>query len=152
MFTSVRSRRTAARLTLGLGLALASAGCGGGGGGGDNNPDPTGPNPPGQPSNPSTQPATTATVTMRSQAADGYYSEEHSFSPAQVNLKRGGTVTWNNTTGMAHNVTFAAAQGAPANVEAHTNGSTARTFNAVGAFDYQCTNHPGMSGKVTVVD
>ena len=148
MFTSVRSRRTAARLTVGLGLALASAGCGGGGGGGGATP--TGPNPPGQP-NQSAQPVTAATVTMRT-VSDGYSEDENRFSPAQVSLKKGGTVTWSNETGVAHNVTFAATDGAPANVATHSSGSTTRTFGSVGAFSYQCTNHAGMSGTVTVVE
>ena len=152
MLSSVRTHRTAARVALGLHVLLASIACGGGGGGGDDyDPTPTGPTPPAQPGQPA-QAVTSATVAMRSQADDGYSPEEHAFSPSQVTLRRNGTVTWTNESGVAHNVTFGTGSGAPANVANHSSGSNTRTFGTTGAFSYQCTNHTGMSGTVTVVD
>ena len=72
------------------------------------------------------------------------------FSPANVTIARTGEVTWQ--LGATHNVTFAATAGAPANIGTCAAGTctTARTFNTAGAFDYQCTNHAGMTGTVTV--
>jgi plastocyanin len=81
---------------------------------------------------------------------DGYGGDTHSFTPAGVTIQRAGTVTWNNNTGLVHNVTFAAATGAPANVPDLGDGTATRTFNSVGTFNYQCTNHSGMSGQVIV--
>jgi plastocyanin len=81
---------------------------------------------------------------------DGYGGDTHSFTPAGVTIQRAGTVTWNNNTGLVHNVTFAAGTGAPANVPDLGDGTATRTFNSVGTFNYQCTNHSGMSGQVIV--
>jgi plastocyanin len=46
-------------------------------------------------------------------------------------------------------VTFSST-GAPGNIGNFTTGSSARTFPNAGTFSYQCTNHAGMSGTVTV--
>ena len=83
-------------------------------------------------------------------SGDGYGSETHSFTPAGVTIQRAGTVTWNNNTGLVHNVTFAAATGAPGNIPDLNEGSVSRSFNTVGTFDYQCTNHTGMTVQVIV--
>ena len=73
-----------------------------------------------------------------------------SFSPASVSVFPGGTVTWNNSSGVTHNVTFSSAS-APANIPNHSTGSSARDFPTAGTFNYQCTLHSGMTGRVTVV-
>ena len=72
------------------------------------------------------------------------------FNPANVTIARTGEVTWQLAA--SHNVTFAATAGAPANIGTCATGTctTARTFNTAGTFDYQCTNHAGMNGTVTV--
>ena len=70
------------------------------------------------------------------------------FSPARVDLLRNGTVTWSFAS-LAHNVTFTSS-GAPANIPDATNTQVARTFPNAGTFNYQCTIHPGMNGRVVV--
>lgn len=72
-----------------------------------------------------------------------------SFSPSSLTIQRNGTVTWSNTSGLLHNVTFTTS-GSPANIPNHSSGDTDRTFAAAGAFSYSCTNHAGMNGSVTV--
>ena len=116
-----------------IGLVLASAvlvACGGGSNGGGGGP--TGPGPGPAPS--------TRTVTLGAA----------SFSPASTTLALNGTVTWVNSSAIEHNVTFAAAAGAPENIPNHTSGSTPRTFGTAGTFNYQCTIHAGMTGSVAV--
>ena len=108
-------------------LAIVALACGGSGDGGIVDP------PPGTPS-------ATATVTLGAA----------SFVPASVSITRNGTVTWNNTSAVTHNVTFTAATGAPQNIGDHTSGSNSRTFNTAGTFNYRCTLHGGMDGAVTV--
>lgn len=130
-------------------VALASA-CGGGGSGG-NDREPTTPTGPGGPK-PTATPVASATVAMSSRASDGYSAEEHRFTPEQVTLRLGGTVTWTNETGLTHNVTFGAADGAPQNVANNASGSSQRTFAKAGTYTYTCTNHSGMSGSVVVVE
>jgi plastocyanin len=92
-------------------------------------------------------PVLTATVNMLSSSAYGEAS--NSFSPVTVGLAAGGTVTWVNQSGFVHNVTFTT-PGAPANVPDIGSGEASRTFPSSGSFAYECTNHPGMSGLVTV--
>ncbi|MGI8617786.1 MAG: cupredoxin domain-containing protein [Gemmatimonadaceae bacterium] len=67
-----------------------------------------------------------------------------------VTIQTGGSVTWNNTSGVTHNVTFAAATGAPQNIPNHASGSNSRTFNTLGTFAYSCTLHAGMNGSIAV--
>ncbi|HXO85086.1 MAG TPA: plastocyanin/azurin family copper-binding protein [Gemmatimonadales bacterium] len=75
----------------------------------------------------------------------------NSFAPNAVTVPLNTTVTyeWQGTT-VPHNVTFAATTGAPTNIPDRTSGSVPKTFNTAGTFNYQCTNHVGMTGTVTV--
>lgn len=111
---------------------LLACGGGGGDGGGITPPPPPPPPPP--------SPSPSASVTLRAAT----------FDPTSVTITRTGTVTWNNTSGVVHNVTFTAATGAPANIGDHSSGSNQRTFDTVGNFAYSCTNHAGMNGSVSV--
>jgi plastocyanin len=86
---------------------------------------------------------------MRSEG-DGYGGLTHEFSPSSVTIAPTGTVTWTNSSNQIHNVTFAAATGAPANVANHSSGTNNRQFSTAGTFNYACTNHPGLSGQVIV--
>ncbi len=126
------------------GLLLAVpllTGCGGGGYGAE----PSGPT---GPTGPSGSP-NSAVVSMRGDA-DIYGETTFSFSPLAVSIARNGTVTWSNGTGTVHNVTFVATAGAPANIGDHAGGTTVRTFTTAGTFNYNCTQHAGMSGQVIV--
>lgn len=76
------------------------------------------------------------------------------FTPAQLAVARGGTVTWSFPGPRPHNVTFTTT-GAPATIPNRpttTNppGADSRTFSTAGTFPYDCTIHPGMSGTVVV--
>lgn len=73
------------------------------------------------------------------------------FLPGTVTILAGDSVAWQWQTGSAaHNLTFAATAGSPANEPDRSAGAVWRTFPAAGTFNYQCTNHPGMTGTVTV--
>jgi plastocyanin len=120
-------------------LLISTLACGSGGSGGLIQP------PPPPPPSGGNLPSPNAQVAMTS-SADGY---SHSFIPSAVILTRGGTVTWSNTSGVAHNVTFTTA-GAPANIPNLLTGNATRTFPNAGTFGYRCTNHAGMEGEVTV--
>ena len=75
------------------------------------------------------------------------------FTPPTVTIKRGGTVTF-DFQGVGHNVFFDNAPvGAPANITGvNANVSKTLTFPATGTFAYNCHIHPGMRGKVVVVE
>ena len=125
-------------------LAVVAMACGGGGGGDGYT---TGPGPtPG----PTPGAASGSANVSTSQSDDGYGTATFSFTPASVTITRGGTVTWSNGNGVAHNVTFAPTAGAPTNTGNFSSGMVSRTFNTTGSYSYSCTNHAGMTGTVTV--
>lgn len=73
------------------------------------------------------------------------------FTPGQVTLTVGGTVTFAFGS-LAHNVFFDNdPAGAPANIpDPSANKSVTRTFNTAGTYTYNCHIHPGMRGTVIV--
>jgi plastocyanin len=72
------------------------------------------------------------------------------FIPSDVTIAVGGTVNFNITGGVAHDVTFQAVTGAPASIPVTADHVVPRTFNTKGVFPYDCRTHPGMSGVVRV--
>jgi plastocyanin len=131
-------------------LAVVAIGCGGGGGSDGYGTGPGTGTGTGTGTGSGTGTASgTASVAMQ-QSDDGYGTATFSFSPSTVTVTKGGIVTWSNAAGtVAHNVTFSSA-GSPANVGNMTSGSASRTFNTAGTYSYSCTNHPSMTGTVTV--
>lgn len=72
------------------------------------------------------------------------------FTPNQVDLKAGGTVTYSWAAG-PHNVTFIAPPASVPNSGDQVAGYTFPvTFTTAGTYDYQCTIHAGMRGTITV--
>ena len=69
------------------------------------------------------------------------------FDPAATTVPVGSSVTWTWAAGSVnHNVTFDDGQ---KSADQSTGGYT-RVFDKAGAFPYHCTNHPAMTGTVTV--
>lgn len=97
-------------------------------------------------SDPASPPPPTAPLAAAVEAG----AAANTFTPPSVTIARGGTVTW--TFGARpHNLTFAAATGAPADSAGRiTNAQVVRTFNTAGTFNYECTIHSGMTGTVVV--
>lgn len=72
------------------------------------------------------------------------------FSPASVTIAPGDTVTW-VFSGAVHNVTFAGAQPPGGHIgDTNPGASVDRVFPAAGTYDYDCTRHSGMTGRVIV--
>lgn len=119
-----------------LPLATLLVACGGGGDSRSTGPSGT----PNTPSTPSTPEAPVQTNAV--QVANNL------FSPANIQVAPGTTVTWSWPSGTdTHNVTFADG------VNSGDKGAGAvftRTFNTAGTFNYQCTLHGGMTGSVLV--
>ncbi|HEY9722042.1 MAG TPA: plastocyanin/azurin family copper-binding protein [Oscillatoriaceae cyanobacterium] len=76
--------------------------------------------------------------------------QNFAFSPANVTVMRGGTVTWTNQDSVGHSATSDTAGGFDTGVIAHGNTSPGVTFNTAGTFTYHCSVHPSMHGTVTV--
>ena len=92
----------------------------------------------------------TPVVTFTTAAAATINVTNNAFQPNSLTVPVGTTVTfaWAGPTA-PHNVTFST-PGSPANEGDRTTGSITRDFNSAGTFSFQCTNHPGMTGSVTV--
>jgi uncharacterized protein YjdB len=71
------------------------------------------------------------------------------FDPDEVNIAVGGRVTWTFES-LTHTVAFDGTSGSPTNIGNSTNTEVSRVFNTAGTFNYQCTIHGGMTGKVIV--
>ena len=107
---------------------------------------------------PTTTKATTATT-----AADGTASTKADgppragatvslknlkFIPDEVSIKKGETVTWKWDEKVLHNVTSKDGDDLKSGNE--DSGTYKHTFTETGEFEYECTLHSGMEGKVEV--
>jgi plastocyanin len=71
------------------------------------------------------------------------------FSPVCVELAPGGAVTWTFGTEL-HNVQFSGPQPTGGNIGNTSSASASRTFPNAGNYEYACTLHAGMTGRVVV--
>jgi plastocyanin len=76
--------------------------------------------------------------------------EQMRFSLPTVTVRKGGSVTWQNSEGMPHTVT--ANDGSFGSGRLTQGDSYSRTFEQTGTFGYYCSLHPMMRGEVVVVD
>ena len=76
------------------------------------------------------------------------------FNPSDVTINRGVTVRWVNDQAIAHNITPSNPQQAGVwtaqNIPATAGASFSFTLNTAGVFNYSCTIHAGMTGRITV--
>jgi plastocyanin len=71
------------------------------------------------------------------------------FTPVSLSITKGSTVTWNNSSGVAHNVTFE--NGAAFNQALNDGTQIRRTFTTEGTFNYFCSIHgKSMHGTIVV--
>jgi len=121
------TRYITASLVIALAACSGTSGPYGSGGGGNPNPPPPPP------------PANTVNA-----------SSSLAFTPATLTVNAGETVTF--TIGsVAHTVTFDDRNAAtPNDIADNANVSIQRTFNTAGTYNYHCTIHPFMTGKVVV--
>ena len=126
--------RTDMRLSLILALAVLATSCGG------SDSSVTGTTKPTTPTTPvTTTPVVTTSVDMKNLA----------FTPSTIQVTSGAVVTFTNSDGFAHNVTFAnTSVGTTGNYS--TGAKTLTMPTAAGSYPYQCTLHGGMTGSVTV--
>ena len=73
----------------------------------------------------------------------------NAFTPADVDILSGGTVTF-NWNGVTHNVTWQTTPASVPNITDRSTGSVPVTVNQAGTYNYHCTIHPGMDGTITV--
>ncbi len=84
----------------------------------------------------------------------GCEADNACYTPAEVTVGTGGTVTWTNDDTAAHTVTSGTPTDGPDGVFDSSivmSGATfEHTFEEAGEYDYFCIVHPWMAGKVTV--
>jgi plastocyanin len=99
---------------------------------------------------PTPTPTPTPTPPTTAPAAPGVDAQivDFSFSPGDLSIPVGSTVTWRNSGEAPHTVT--ADDGSFDSEMIGAGGSWARTFDAAGTFAYVCAYHPDMAGVVTV--
>jgi plastocyanin len=106
-------------------------------GGGSSSPSPLPPTPaPGGPSSSITIPVGAESLGNRA------------YTPAELDVTVGTTVTWTNTDATTHTSTSDVPGWNSGNVR--PGGQFSRTFETAGTFGYHCTIHPGMVGRVVV--
>src|SRR3989344_8568119 len=72
------------------------------------------------------------------------------YSPKTLTISVGETVTWTNYDSMQHTVT--SDSGDVLNSELLGQGKTySMTFTEAGTYDYHCTPHPYMKGKIIII-
>ena len=94
-----------------------------------------------------TSPKTTPSTTPKTTTGNKISIVDFSFNPSTLTIKPGDTVTWTNTSaGTTHTVTstgFDSGQIAPGGTFQHT-------FPTAGTFDFHCSIHTSMTGKIIV--
>jgi len=76
--------------------------------------------------------------------------KDMAFSPANITVKKGSTVTWTNNDGFTHTVT--GDNGGPDSGDLASGKTYQFTFDTVGTFSYHCSIHSNMTGTVTVTE
>jgi len=73
------------------------------------------------------------------------------FTPPQISVQKGGTVTWTNNDSIAHTVIDDLSNvGGPASGNIEPGSTYSFTFDKTGSFQYHCSIHPSMRGTIVV--
>lgn len=79
------------------------------------------------------------------------------FDPTSLTVAIGTTVTWDNKSGVTHNVVFtdptaakSVGNGPAGDIGQISSGTAARSFSTPGTYAFHCTIHAGMDGSVTI--
>ena len=75
-----------------------------------------------------------------------------SFTPASITVKKGTTVTWTNQDSVAHTVVETDGQTGPHSQDLANGASYSFTYSTTGTFQYHCSVHPEMTGRVVVTE
>jgi plastocyanin len=70
------------------------------------------------------------------------------FQPTTLTVARGATVSFENNSGVTHNIVFDA--GTVTDIGVISSGTVTRTFATAGTFALHCTIHAGMNASITV--
>ncbi|MBX4188783.1 cupredoxin domain-containing protein [Candidatus Saccharibacteria bacterium] len=104
--------------------------------------------------NSSNQPASTDQTNKdtAATATDQVKIDDMAFSPADITVKKGTTVTWVNDESVSHTVTENDGKDGPSSPPLSHEQSYTFKYDTVGTFHYHCSIHPEMTGTVTVTE
>jgi plastocyanin len=102
-----------------------------------------------QANNPSNSAQTNANTPT---STDSVTIQNFAFSPSDITVKKGTTVTWTNQDSTTHTVTEMDSQTGPSSDNLNPGAKYTFTFTQTGTFKYHCSIHPEMLGTVTVTD
>jgi plastocyanin len=100
----------------------------------------------------SVAPSATVSPTGSPAAVSKITITNYAFSPSNITVTKGTTVTWTNKDAVAHTVTETDGKNGPKSGDLNQNQTYSFTFNQVGTFKYDCSLHPYMTGTVTVTE
>lgn len=89
-----------------------------------------------------------ATAPVRAGTTHLVEIEDFAFAPATLTITAGDTVTWTNLDAIAHTAT--STSGAFDSGLLDQGESWSMTFTTPGTYDYLCTPHPSMTGRIVV--
>lgn len=90
-------------------------------------------------------PSTTAPVSTNSVSIKSF-----AFNPASITVAKGTTVTWTHDDGAPHTVTTTQATVSFDSGNMSKGSTFTQTFDTPGTYEYKCSIHPSMKGKVIV--
>lgn len=88
----------------------------------------------------------TPTTTQTPQGSSQISIKNFAFNPAELSINKGATVIWINKDPTTHRISGNGFQ----SMDLTNSRSYSFTFNNSGTYDYICSIHPGMKGKVIV--
>ncbi len=74
------------------------------------------------------------------------------FSPGDIKVKKGTSVTWTNNDSVVHTVSEVDGKKGPDSGDLAGSKTYSFSFDTVGTFHYRCNIHPDMLGTVTVTE
>ncbi len=89
---------------------------------------------------------------QQSQAVNKVTIQDMAFSPANITVKKGTTVTWTNQDSIGHTVFETDGQPGPHSSTLGKGQTYTFTYTTVGTFKYDCSIHPNMTGSVAVTE
>lgn len=95
-----------------------------------------------------TKTVTSTAIEMTENAGTNTKCNDKCYTPNNIKVRLGSTVTWNNIDSAAHTAT--ASDGSFDSGLVMSGKAFSYKFNTAGTFDYSCTVHPWMKGIVTV--
>ena len=87
-----------------------------------------------------------------SKSTDSVTISNFAFSPANITVKKGTTVTWTNKDSVTHTVVETDSKTGPKSENLDQGKSYSFTYDTAGSYAYHCSIHPNMTGTVTVTE